>query len=109
MKKKRSGARAGDEAANAENRVFFEESSGFVGETAAVCREGNDGRAAGNPTPREAEPAGWMTPGLIEKTHAVWSKRYGRSLGRDEVLEILRNVRWFGELMRRALKGGLTT
>jgi len=101
MKTTISGARAGRKNERADFREFTEKSVGFVGDSTPCCEPGNE---AG-----EAAPAAWMTPNLIERTHTVWSKRYGRSLEQWEVVEILRNVRWFGEILRRWMKGGLTT
>ena len=66
--------------------------------------EGGNGNPEGLPT---LPPAAWMTPELMEKTQAVWSKRYGRTLEQSEVIEILLNVRWFGELLQRGIEGGI--
>ena len=108
MKTTRSGTRAGRKRKCAEHREFTEKSIGFVGESAPCYGPGNE---AGEVAKRREEPApaAWMTPDLIERTHEVWSENYGRSLERWEVLEILRNVRWFGEVLRRGLTGGTTT
>lgn len=103
MKKRRNDHASTSEAARPGMDAFLEETTGFVGESLAVCREGCHGGKAESAT---SAPAGWLSPGLIRRAHKVWSKRYGRSLERGEVLEILHNLRWFGELMRRALPGG---
>ena len=108
MKTTRSGTRAGRKRKSAEHREFSEKSIGFVGESAPCCGSGNEARERAGRI-EEPAPAPWMTPALIERTHTVWSKNYGRSLERWEVLEILRNVRWFAEVLRRGLTGGTTT
>ena len=104
MKTKTSGARAGAKKRNGKTSVFVEkslENEGFSGYAVQGERRESD-----TPAPPEIAPAAWMTPALVEKTHAHWSRRYGRSLEQHEVVEILNNVRRFGELMRRAMNGG---
>jgi hypothetical protein len=104
MKTAKSGTRTGRKNRDAGHRAFPEKTTGFIEENAACLKAGEgEGRRD------EPEPAAWMTPTVINRTHEVWSKEYGRSLERWEVLEILRNVRWFGEILRRWMRGELTT
>ena len=63
-------------------------------------------RDSASPETPEITPKPWMSSALIEKTHQVWSRAYGRPLERAEVIEILQNVRWFGELLRKVNPGG---
>lgn len=41
----------------------------------------------------------WMTDTLLDETVQVWSRVYGRTIGRDEAVEILRNIKNFFELV----------
>jgi hypothetical protein len=41
----------------------------------------------------------WMTPDLIHRTCALWSRRYSRQISPAEAVEILANVREFAEVM----------
>jgi len=105
MKTTGSGAQTGRKRKSAENRVSIEENTGFIS-ASAPCLKAENGMAEGSAEPT---PAAWMTPELVEQTHTVWSKEYGRPLERCEVLEILRNVRWFGEILRRWMVERRTT
>jgi len=46
--------------------------------------------------------ASWMSKELVEKTRAVWSKVYGRSVSEFEAVQILRNVKRLAELVYRS-------
>ena len=104
MKTNRPGAGSGGKSRSSDKQPFTGKSTGFIEENAA-CLNAAVGAGRGN----DPAPAAWMTPALIKETHEMWSKRYGRALERCEVLEILRNVRWFGEILRRWLEGRVTT
>jgi len=105
MKKKTSGARAGAKKRNGKNAVFSVKSPANDGLLGYAVEEGPGESEA--PEVQEVAPAAWMTPALMEETQAGWSKYYGRPLDRSEVLEILHNIRWFGELMLRGMNGGM--
>ena len=105
MIKTLSGVRVDAKKRSKACRASAKQNTGFVGESTVVCsveHGGNDGAKLETPTP---VPAGWVTSELMEKTRTLWEKRYGRVLERGEVMEILDNVRRFGELLRRQRKG----
>lgn len=52
-----------------------------------------------NPDPSRPMATVWMTDTLLDETVQVWSRVYGRSIGRDEAVEILRNIKNFFELV----------
>jgi hypothetical protein len=43
----------------------------------------------------------WITDDMIEDTRRHWSPRYGYELSDDEAVEILMNIKRFGELLIR--------
>ena len=44
----------------------------------------------------------WISDELLIKTQRVWSKAYGRSVDREEAIEILTNVKQLAEVLLRA-------
>lgn len=88
---------------SAKNAVITGKNAGD-GEDMLYALEG-ERRESASPESVDVTPAHWMSPDLSAETHAVWSKRYGRSLEPGEVIEILANIRWFGELIRRGMNG----
>ncbi len=49
------------------------------------------------PDPNRPMATVWMTDTLLDETVRVWSGIYGRTIGRDEAVEILRNIKNFFE------------
>ena len=92
---------AGNEKRSVEIDASKQENTGFSTGIMPICKAG-DVAGADKPAAVAAE---WITPALIEKTDSVWSKRYGRRLERSEILDILQNVRRFGQLLLRTMKG----
>lgn len=102
MKKTPSGAHAGNPVKTKKNPVLSGKNASNRDE-APYAVEGEKCGSEGVPPPPSAA---WMSPALMEKTHVVWSKRYGRPLEQHEAVEILDNVRRFAEVVRRLLSGG---
>lgn len=48
--------------------------------------------------------ATWITDELLCETRRVWSKVYRRPIGDDEAMEILMNVKRFGEVLLKAVQ-----
>ena len=44
----------------------------------------------------------WVSDDLLADTMAVWSKTYGRSVGKEEAMEILTNIKHYAEVLLRA-------
>jgi len=102
MKTKKSGSPAGQTNKNTKNRASTKDNAGFISNSTPNSN-GDIGKTD------TVAPATWITPGLIEKTHTLWSKHYGRSLAPDEVREILRNVRRCGEIIHQWMNERITT
>ena len=50
---------------------------------------------------RGPSPA-WVSEELLASTRRVWARALGRSVGAEEALEILTNVKFLAEALRRA-------
>lgn len=46
----------------------------------------------------------WISAELLAKTQEVWSREYGRPVGKAEAIEILVNVKHMAEALQKAKK-----
>jgi hypothetical protein len=67
-------------------------------------RDGHHGPELGRDTER-ALSACWPSDERIAETRRVWSRAYGRVIGKDEAIEILRNIRRLAEALIRGEVG----
>jgi len=47
---------------------------------------------------------GWVSDVLLADTMAVWSKTYGRPVGKEEAMEILTNIKHYAEVLLKAAR-----
>ena len=60
-------------------------------------------RTRHNPVAARRPPAtAWITDELRRRTIDLWSRYYRRRITEGEAVEILLNVKWLGEVMRKA-------
>ena len=77
-------------------RTIAPESTGFVG-------TGEEDVTNRIDTPRPLSMA-WISDELLAETIEVWSEAYGQPIGEKEAVEILMNVKRFGETMVSAIQ-----
>ncbi len=46
----------------------------------------------------------WVSDDLLADTMAVWSKTYGRPVGKEEAMEILTNIKHYAEVLLKAAR-----
>lgn len=46
----------------------------------------------------------WVSDVLLADTMAVWSKTYGRPVGKEEAMEILTNIKHYAEVLLKAAR-----
>ena len=55
-----------------------------------------------SPDNRRPLSISWITDDLLQSTIDIWSPRYGRTLSTEEAIEILINVKRFGETLLKS-------